>query len=206
MTRNAIKTKEKEVAKNAKTNSKTFWRYINSKTKLRACIPDLFKTPDYEKAGVIGMYFSSVFVNEPDSIWEMNEEDKPHIKEELYIDISKEIIHKKLVGLNINKSPGPVCLHPRIFKELANALVEPLYMIYNLSLKSGKIPSSWKSASISAIYKGKGNKHSAENYRPVSLTSIACKIMESIMKDSMLSYLKSNEILSTKQIGFLAGR
>jgi hypothetical protein len=161
---------------------------------------------DYQKASILGEYFSSVFVKEPDWTWGMNDEDKPSIKEELQINITKEIIHKNILDLNVNKSPGSDNLHPRVFKELAAVLVDPLFMIYNLSLRLGKVPSAWKLASISAIYKSKGSKHNAENYRPISLTSVACKMMESIMRDSMLTYLKKNGLLSDKQFGFLGGR
>ena len=79
-------------------------------------------------------------------------------------------------------------------------------MIFNLTIKHSKIPAAWKLASITAIYKNKGSKHSAGNYRLISLTSIACKIMESFIRDSMLNYLKANDILSNEQFGFLRGR
>ena len=113
---------------------------------------------------------------------------------------------EKLQELNVYKPPGPDNLHPRVFKEIASVLVNPLFMIFNLNIKHSKIPSAWKLASITAIYKNKGSKHSAENYRPISLTSIACKIMESFIRDSMLNYLKANDILSNEQFGFLQGR
>ena len=58
---------------------------------------------------------------------------------------------------------------------------------------------------VTPIY-GRNDKKDPENYRPVSLTSILCKIMESIIKDHILKYLKDNNILSKKQYGFLPGR
>ena len=73
-------------------------------------------------------------------------------------------------------------------------------------MKTGKVPSAWKLGSISAIYKNKGSKHNVENYRPISLSSIACKILESIIRDSIMEYLKANKILSEKQFGFMRGR
>ena len=45
-------------------------------------------------------------------------------------------------------------------------------------------------ANVTPIYK-KGSKNDAGNYRPVSLTSVPCKILESIMKDVMVDYLES---------------
>ena len=73
-------------------------------------------------------------------------------------------------------------------------------------MKTGKIPKEWKIALVSAIYKRKGDKHNPVNYRPISLTSIVCKILESIIRDSLMKYLKANGILSDRQFGFLAGR
>ena len=92
---------------------------------------------------------------------------RPKIKERLKIDITREIINKKLQKLNVNKSPGPDSLHPRVFKELATVLADPLYHIFCLSMKRSKIPTAWKLATVTAIYKNKGNRHCAGNYRPV---------------------------------------
>ena len=70
---------------------------------------------------------------------------------------------------------------------------------------TGIVPSDWKRANITPIYK-KDDKEDPESYRPISLTSILCKIMESIIKDHLLKYLKDNNILSNKQYRFLPGR
>ena len=60
----------------------------------------------------------------------------------------------------------------------------------------------WRFATISPIFK-KGSKKLAENYRPVSLTSVACKILESLVREKLISFLKDNKLLSEKQFGFL---
>ena len=69
----------------------------------------------------------------------------------------------------------------------------------------GEIPDDWKKANVSAIFK-KGAKSLAENYRPISLTSLVCKLMETFVKDAILSHLLENKLLSPKQFGFLSGR
>ena len=97
-------------------------------------------------------------------------------------------------------------MHPRVVKELLAEIVNPFYLIFKISLKTEKVPSAWKLGSISAIYKNKGSKNSVENYRPISLSSIACKILESIIRDSLMKYLMSNNILKNKQFGFMRGR
>ena len=62
-------------------------------------------------------------------------------------------------------------MHPRILKELATPVSEPLAKLFNMSIQCMELPDEWKGAVISAIFK-KGNKSLAENYRPVNLTSL----------------------------------
>ncbi|CAL4189778.1 unnamed protein product, partial [Meganyctiphanes norvegica] len=69
----------------------------------------------------------------------------------------------------------------------------------------GECPTDWRSANVTPIHK-KGDRSDPSNYRPVSLTSQVCKVMESIVRKHILEHLKSNEILSDKQHGFREGR
>ncbi|KAK4315458.1 hypothetical protein Pmani_013373 [Petrolisthes manimaculis] len=93
------------------------------------------------------------------------------------MDVDRNSIIKALRKLKRDKSPGPNGLHPRVIKEVAEELVEPLWMIFNRSLRDGQVPREWKIANITAIFK-KGNRYDASSYRPVSLTSVMCKVME----------------------------
>ena len=54
--------------------------------------------------------------------------------------------------------------------------------MFNLSLKEGVVPFEWKEANIIPLFK-KGSKNKSENYRPVSLTSLICKLLERLIKD-----------------------
>ena len=81
-------------------------------------------------------------------------------------------------SLNVNKSCGPDEISPWVLKELASELAKPLEMIFMKSISEGALPLDWKKANVSPIYK-KGAKNLPENYRPISLTSIICKIMAS---------------------------
>ena len=62
-----------------------------------------------------------------------------------------------------------------------------------------------KDAFITPLHK-KGEKEFASNYRPTSLSSIVCKVMESIIKDDILAYMVSNKLLTNLQHGFLPGK
>ena len=97
-----------------------------------------------------------------------------------YCNINREDVQKKLKNLNPN--PGPDKLHSRILKELYSVLDKPLTILFQNTLKKGKLPDEWKHAIVTAIFK-KGDKRKPNNYRPVSLTCIICKIIESIIRD-----------------------
>jgi len=77
--------------------------------------------------------------------------------------------------------------------------------IFSLSLISGIVPQMWRTAVVVPIYK-KGPADRAVNYRPVSLTSVACRVMEKIVSSSMISFLRANNLISSEQHGFLSRR
>ena len=68
----------------------------------------------------------------------------------------------------------------------------------------GSLPGEWRIGNISPIHK-KGPKTDASNYRPLCLTSIICKIMESFIRDNVLWHMRENDLLSENQHGFLPG-
>ena len=68
----------------------------------------------------------------------------------------------------------------------------------------GQIPQQWKHAIVTPVYKS-GSPSNVANYRPISLTCVACKLVENIVVASMLSYLRKNNVISKQQHGFLSG-
>ena len=102
----------------------------------------------------------------------------------LNIKITEEMVELKLKNLDVNKCPGLDEIHPKMLFELRMILAKPLSKMYRSSLRSGLVPNEWKEAVVIPLFK-KGKKSDVQNYRPVSLTSITCKIMESILKDEI---------------------
>jgi hypothetical protein len=100
---------------------------------------------------------------------------------------------------------GPDEVHPKVLKQLATELSQPLSIIYTKSIEESKLSGNWKKALISVLFK-KGDKHMATNYRPVSLTSILCKVLESIIRDHFVEYMILNSLFSDQQYGFVSGR
>ena len=58
---------------------------------------------------------------------------------------------------------------------------------------------------MTPLYK-KGNKSTPGNYRPVSLTSVVCNVLESIIKDAIMEHLEQHKLIEVSQHGFIPGR
>jgi len=65
-------------------------------------------------------------------------------------------------------------------------------------MEEGIVPADWRDANVTPIFK-KGAKSSPSNYRPVSLTSVSCRVMESLIRDAMTSHLTANKLINIQQ-------
>nr|VZI22762.1 unnamed protein product [Spirometra erinaceieuropaei] len=161
-------------------------------------------TDDRAKADHLSEFFRSVFSSEtgfnPSALQSF--EDTPIMET---VQFSEGMVLTELLRLKESKSPGPDEIPAKILKELAGELSKPLSMLFHTSFETGYLPPDWKSAWITPLYKG-GSRVSANNYRPVSLTSICCKIMEKIIKQQLMQFLEQNHLLSDSQHGFRKGR
>ena len=104
-------------------------------------------------------------------------------------------------NLNPNKASGPDEISPKLLKELHHEIAPILTKIFKSSLHSGIVPDDWKSALVAPVYK-EGPKCKPSNYRPISLTCIASKLMEHILVSNIMTHFDSNDILSPFQHGF----
>jgi len=139
---------------------------------------------DGDEATIPQNFFSSVYTVESD-----NDFDTLPSKMDVQVDrttftITEDDISKKLIQLKIDKSPGPDLIHPRVLYETRDVIIRPLFLIFRKSLKFGTLPTDWKLAEVTAVgLHKKGSKSDSENYRPISLPSVCCKIMESLVRD-----------------------
>ena len=88
---------------------------------------------------------------------------------------------------------------------MAEEISPILTTLFQRTIDLGELPEDWKSANVSPIFK-KGDRFKASNYRPVSLTSLCCKLQEYINTSNVLSHLEQHKILTDCQHGFRARR
>jgi hypothetical protein len=114
-------------------------------------------------------------------------------------------VRKKIQKLRPAAAAGPDEIGPRLLQELEQEVAEGLALINRKSMDSGTVLMDWRCANVTPIYK-KGPRSDQGNYRPVSLTSVCCKIMESIIRDGMMEHLERNKLIGSSQHGFLPGK
>ena len=158
-------------------------------------------------ADVLNEYFSSVFTKEDTSSLPVPftkfEGNKSEHLGQLFV--NPEMIEKKIKKMKDNKSPGVDGIPQKLLKEIVEQISTPLAKVLNLSLDEGIVPSEWKEANITPLFK-KRSRNKPENYRPVSLTSVVCKLLETLIRDHMVEFLVKHKLINTSQHGFLKAR
>ena len=192
------------VASNNKSDSKRFFSFIKSKRNENVGISPLrenntMKIADKVKARILNHQFSSVF--------SIDDQKTPEIKSPRTSDMDDIIIttggvKKLLDDLNVYKANGPDVIPARMLKETSNEITEAMTLLFKVSLTQSDIPDTWREILISPLFKGGGDRNKAENYRPISLTSISGKVLEHILHSNIMKHLENNNILTDLQHGF----
>ena len=204
---------EQKLADNIKSDCKSFYSYINSKSRSKKKIGPLKDLSNNviidnkETADFLNDYFSSVFTEEdlnhiPTPTNVFNGEFSDFFRE-LLVDENEVLC--MLNKINVGKSIGPDEIHGKLLYEIRSEIAGPLAHLFNLSLSEGYIPQDWRDANVIPLFK-KGNKNQAQNYRPVSLLSIVGKLLESLIKEKLVNHLNKHNLIRDTQHGFTSGR
>ena len=160
---------------------------------------------DLQKANIFTSHFSSVFACDNNVIPCLNSEllnDETSDNKLNSVYFSSTDVYNQIKKLKSNSAPGWDGMSAQLLKKLINVVSIPLSILFNISISSGQVPNAWKRAIVIPVYK-KGDTKSPGNYRPISLTSIACKVMEGIIKNSIIRHGNANYLLSEYQFAFL---
>ena len=182
---------------NIKSDSKSFYAYVRSKQNVRDMVGPLVDnagniiTQGFLMAEELNMHFSSVFTREDTS--------SIPVPETKFKGSEGERLGQLVV------TPGVDGISPKILKETVEQISTPLAHVFNMSLKEGIVPFEWKEANIIPLFK-KGSRNKSVNYRPVSLTSVICKLLETIIRDHMMDFLIKHKLINPSQHGFLKAK
>jgi hypothetical protein len=191
-------------------NVSSFYRYVNSKISCKSDVPPLI-TPSGElcsvdagKAELFNNYFSSVYTIDNDVLPSaLPNTDVAHPFTGVIC--TPTTVQKAITKMKNSKSCGSDNISVAFLKKLSFSISLPLCYVFNISLSTSCLPSQWKSAIVTPVFK-KGKLNDPSNYRPISITSNICKLLESIIKDHIMHYLTINKLLSVNQYGFLPKR
>ena len=116
--------------------------------------------------------------------------------------VTAEVVASKINNMKEHKAPEVDGISPKILKETEEQTSTPLSHVFNMSLQEGIAPLEWKQANIIPFFK-KGSRNKSVNYRPVRLTSVICKLLETIIRDHMMDFLIKHKLINHSEHGFL---
>lgn len=188
-----------------KEDPKSFWKYVRDNTKTTVGIGKLTRpdgtatSNDSESAIALNDHFLSVFtIEDMINIPQFIDRTDVHIQT---IPIDETKVEAAINSINPSKAQGSDNIHPRVIRQCSANLIKPLTKIFKTSISEGKLPNEWKNANVTAIFK-KGQRTKPENYRPISVTSICCRLMEKLIRDAIVDHLERNNLITNVQHGF----
>ena len=122
----------------------------------------------------------------------------------VFANTTPSIINEALIKLKSKNSSGHDKISSNMLKVIAPTIMAPLCHLFNLSFKTGFIPTSLKTAMVKPIFK-KGEHDNFTNYRPISLLSTFSKLLEKVAANQMMKYINKYKLLFEHQYGFRAG-
>ena len=201
---------ERDLARKAKKDPKKFYAYMKSKISNRVSVGPLkgeggLVTDSKGMAEILNRQYTSVFTRE--GLEDMPEAEALYTGDSPLEDVGfeREEVVKKLRNIKQTGAPGPDLVWSKVLHATAEHLGEPLALIFNKLMREGEVPSVWRRANVCPIYK-KGAKGDPANYRPVSLTCVVGKVMESMVRDRIVEHLERNGLIRPSQHGFMSGR
>ena len=188
------------------SNISAFYRHCNSRFSSRSVIGPLRSTDGtivvdpLSKANIFQRTFASYYTTDNRQSPVLNTQCSSQIQHILFTPTQ---VRNAINKLRLKSKCGPDNIPTEFIKRCSLWLTLPLTLLFQESFDTSYIPPIWLTANVCPIYK-KGDRADPSNYRPISLTCIFCKIMETIIKNQLMSYLSDNTLISSAQHAFIS--
>ena len=189
-----------------KENNKCFWKYVKAKRGKKSGIASILSKSGtivhspHDIANVLNDHYKRVFVDDIGA--QVPSQGSSRTDERMQpVIINYQGVVRLLENIKIHKACGPDGICGTVLKRCAKVAAMFLTFIFDQSLNTGDIPEDWRQALIHPVFKG-GSTKRPENYRPISLTCICCKMMERVLVSSIVMHLEDFNLFSENQHGF----
>ena len=205
--RSQEKHDEEKAINKIKSNSKYFFSYARRKAKIHTPIGPLTDSTgnlDSSPAGmakILSQQYESAF-STPSNRTMVTSNILTNSLDDILI--TEESIIKAIDEVTNNSAPGPDGFPAVMLKSCKQELAKPLCILWRKSLDTAEVPADSKISYITPIHKG-GSRHIAKNYRPVALTSHLVKIFEKVIRNSLVNFIETHNLMNPNQHGFRAG-
>lgn len=209
------KMKEKcdfKLCDNFRDNIKLFWKQVKTsrsgshKSKMNVIRDEKGELVTDEK-GVLQewmKYFESLF--EADGSMLEASDKRVEDEEETEVD-ERDIYMDEIISAMKSMKKGKAAGYDRITVEMLRGgkelVASWLCLIFNKCWNSGKVPEDWRKAVVVPLYKGKGSRQDAKNYRGISLLSIVSKLYAKVLIERVMQ--KTDQSIWDVQAGFRKG-
>ena len=192
-------------------NLGSFYKFVNQKLKTTDRIGALtdekgdLVVDDRGRANVLNRFFSSVCTVDDGNTLPDRTPYTQNVLNNINFDEIKIINAARNIKTKNKYAPDLEGYPIILITKLITILSVPLSLIFNSFISVGRMPSNWKRAVVTPIFK-KGLPSLPQNYRPISCTSIFCKLMERVIANEISQYLDRSNLLNSAQHGFLRGK
>jgi len=190
-----------DMASNAKSNSKSFWRLVSSRKKTDN-IPKILQYGDSSSANpqIQAELFAKFFSTNFESSTTNNTNCNDMKGSDVTFSLEEAFIFDELMKIDTSKGTGPDGIHPLLLKNCAAELCVPLSIIFNESLTLGVFPDQWKKYSVNPIFK-KGSRSNVENYRGIAKLPTIAKFFDLTSNYSKTTWIFKEAVNGYKSHG-----
>ena len=187
-------TRVEKLRKLKTTNTREYWKILNSENKKSDCKAPLNELHDFFRN------VNAQHSHRPES--NTHETNTLTVNEEINGPITEKEVTNAIKQLKNNIASGVDNIKNEHLKQ-TSATMTPIYTkLFNVVFDTAIIPESWTVGVIKPIYKNKGDPKKPENYRPITILSCLGKLFTLIINNRLKTFTENSQVIDSYQAGF----